>query len=483
MTLPTQLVLRALLAEPTRVMYGLQICQAAGLPSGTIHPILARFKELGWLESQWEDISPNEKGRPRRRYYRLTEDGAEQARVALAQAIEQPNLLEAIDHRITPEHIAKPFRELPDDIGDDGRDRDERARLLAGERVRRAATGEDGVVLSAGDGALVQVAFASGTVWIHPEELEKLPEGPAERLATGDIGHAEPYGLRLQSLYLKHAYRYDPLTGLSSARIEPQLHQVFVAHRVTQKLQPRMILADEVGLGKTIEAGLIIKELRARKLIGRVLIIVPASLQLQWQSELRSKFNEEFEILDGAALQYLGRGGRNPWMARPNVICSLPFAASPKRAEQIIEAEWDMVIFDEAHRVRRHRQGASKTRVTQAYRLADELKELVNGLLLLTATPMQVHPFELYSLIELVEPGLFPSYRSYDSLRGYLPRLNALMKDLKSWNALSDAERGCCHPGPRGGTRAFDGRPRRQASDRRGAGPQPEGRGRRLHLA
>jgi len=297
------------------------------------------------------------------------------------------------------------------------------------------------VVLSTGDGILLQVAFPSGTVWIHPEELAKLPEGPAERLAAGDVGHLEPFGLRLQSLYLKHAYRYDPLTGLSSARIEPQLHQVFVAHRVTQKLQPRMILADEVGLGKTIEAGLVIKELRARQLVNRVLIIVPASLQLQWQSELRSKFNEDFEVLDGAALQYLGRGGANPWMARPNVICSLPFASSPKRAEQIIEAEWDLVIFDEAHRVRRSLQGASKTRTTQAYRLADELKELVNGLLLLTATPMQVHPFELYSLIELVEPGLFPTFRAYDMRRGFLPQLNALMKDLKGWNALSDKQR------------------------------------------
>src|SRR5258706_4302 len=82
-------------------------------------------------------------------------------------------------------------------------------------------------------------------------------------------------------------------------------------------------------------SGAIGKELRARELIERVLIVVPASLQLQWQSELRYKFNEEFEILDGAALQFLGRGGRNPWMARPNVICSLPFAANPKRAEQI----------------------------------------------------------------------------------------------------------------------------------------------------
>ena len=87
MTIPTQLVLRALLAEPTQEMYGLQICEQAGLPSGTIHPILARLEnEHGWLMSRWEDIRPEDEGRPRRRYYRLTEDGAERARIALAQA-------------------------------------------------------------------------------------------------------------------------------------------------------------------------------------------------------------------------------------------------------------------------------------------------------------------------------------------------------------------------------------------------------------
>lgn len=86
MTLPTQLVLRAMLAEPTMEMYGLEICEAAGLPSGTIHPILARLERLGWLESRWEDASPREEGRPRRRYYRWSRDGAERARIALAQA-------------------------------------------------------------------------------------------------------------------------------------------------------------------------------------------------------------------------------------------------------------------------------------------------------------------------------------------------------------------------------------------------------------
>ncbi len=87
MTIPTQLVLRALLVEPTQEMHGLQVCTAAGLPSGTIHPILARLeREFGWLTSRWEDVVPAEEGRPRRRYYKLTEDGAARARVALAQA-------------------------------------------------------------------------------------------------------------------------------------------------------------------------------------------------------------------------------------------------------------------------------------------------------------------------------------------------------------------------------------------------------------
>jgi DNA-binding PadR family transcriptional regulator len=86
MTIQTQLVLRALLEHPTREMYGLEICAAAGLASGTIHPILARLERLGWLESRWEDIDPVREGRPKRRYYQLSPDGAEQARHALNTA-------------------------------------------------------------------------------------------------------------------------------------------------------------------------------------------------------------------------------------------------------------------------------------------------------------------------------------------------------------------------------------------------------------
>jgi DNA-binding PadR family transcriptional regulator len=86
MTIPTQLVLRALLAAPSRELYGVQVGQAAGLPSGTVHPILARLEAVGWLASRWEEVDPRVAGRPARRYYRLTSEGAELARGALARA-------------------------------------------------------------------------------------------------------------------------------------------------------------------------------------------------------------------------------------------------------------------------------------------------------------------------------------------------------------------------------------------------------------
>jgi PadR family transcriptional regulator PadR len=88
MTQTTQAVLRALLEQPSSEMYGLEICARAELPSGTIHPILARLEKAGWLESSWEEIDPREQGRPRRRYYRLSSEGAERARIALARATE-----------------------------------------------------------------------------------------------------------------------------------------------------------------------------------------------------------------------------------------------------------------------------------------------------------------------------------------------------------------------------------------------------------
>lgn len=298
------------------------------------------------------------------------------------------------------------------------------------------STGERGVVLRAPVDSMVSVAIGSGAHQVHADDLDLAEPEPTQLLQNGQLGDSAAYALRLQSLYLQHAYRFDPMSGLSNARIEPQPHQVFVAWAVNQKIQPRMILADEVGLGKTIEAGLIIKELRARGLANRVLVVCPASLQLQWQQELKTKFNEVFEIIDGPAVKHLGRGGANPWARHDSVICSLPFASHRSRADTIIETDWDLVVFDEAHRVRRWRQG-NKTQVTQAYKLADELKELTAGVLFLTATPMQLDPYELYSLIEIIEPGLFPSEAAYENQRRMLPQLNQLISLLRSGAGLT----------------------------------------------
>lgn len=309
-----------------------------------------------------------------------------------------------------------------------------------GDRVRRLADGECGVVIGYSRHLGCQVAFATGPEYLDVSAIETLPPDPEAALLNGDLGHAELYGLRIQALYLQHAYRHDDLAGLSNARIEPAFHQVMVALHVLSKSRPRMILADEVGLGKTIEAGLILKELRARQIVDRVLIVVPASLQWQWQQELRSKFNEPFEVLDGALLKSLSRRGENPWLRHDNVITSLSLARRETHAEMIVEAGWDLVVFDEAHRVRRSLHG-KRVSATLGYQLADELKEAVDGMLLLTATPMQLHPYELYSLIELVEPGICDSFEQYEQNRHQLPLLAQHARDVQQWEVLGEGQK------------------------------------------
>ena len=308
-----------------------------------------------------------------------------------------------------------------------------------GDFVILQATGEIGVVTALG-GGLAVVKWASGKKVVNEEALRLAEESPTELLEEGKLSDGRAYGLRLQAAYLRHAYQYDPKSGLSNARVEPKLHQVFAAHRVTNKLFPRMILADEVGLGKTIEAGLILKELRARQIIDRVLVVCPASLQRQWQYEMETKFNEKFEIYNRVAVKFLGRNGNNPWTKRKGAITSYSFAVRPKNMKQIVEADWDLIIFDEAHRVRRTRVGR-KYRETKAYKMAKLLQDRVFSLLLLTATPMQLDHYELYSLIELVDSSLYINFDEFESKMSDIPDLNNAMKELQEWPSARKPQR------------------------------------------
>jgi SNF2 family DNA or RNA helicase len=214
---------------------------------------------------------------------------------------------------------------------------------FTGLRVEHRRTGAQGSVIDTNGRqptSTCAVEFEHGREEVPRALLRPLWE-PFELLADAPVTYPYERWLQRERFRLLDAYRNDMALGLSNSRVDPQLHQVSVALRALEKSQPRLILADEVGLGKTIEAGLILKELRARMAsdLARVLIVVPASLVSQWQFELRSKFNERFVFIDGPAAARL-RGEHpheNPWSVEPNVICSLQLARQhgPRSPEAI----------------------------------------------------------------------------------------------------------------------------------------------------
>ncbi|MFX1326033.1 MAG: DEAD/DEAH box helicase, partial [Promethearchaeota archaeon] len=211
---------------------------------------------------------------------------------------------------------------------------------------------------------------------------------------------------------------------ITNSRLSLMPHQINVTHRLSEEYFPRIILADEVGLGKTIEAGIYIKEMMARNLAERILIIVPASLVKQWEFELVNKFNIHFTIYDGNKLKEIERKGdyktlnllQNPFYYDNLILCSLQFARNRKYIHLLSAISWDIVIFDEAHHLRRYLINATtgRYRETLNYELARNLSQNTESLLLLTATPLQLHSFELHSLIELIHPEAFHNFSDFE---------------------------------------------------------------------
>lgn len=311
-----------------------------------------------------------------------------------------------------------------------------------GDRVYSAAIGQDGrVTRIQGDFATVQ--FPTGEHMLPLESLAVVTTDPLVRIANVSFD-PEPawFDIRLRAARLKAAYGSDDLSGLVNSRVILRPHQIFVAHRILEKPRPSMILADEVGLGKTVEAGLVLKELLARRSVARVLLIVPPNLISQWQTELRIKFNELFELVDRQALEHARqlRPGRNPWLSFPRAVMSSYLARSADLRDDLAAGEWDLVIIDEAHHCRRTRAGKGGN-VTELYRTADALKDTSFGMMLLTATPMQLDPFEAFSLVELVEPGLYDGYQDFENEVFGSQELKWLVRTLQAWDDASGAER------------------------------------------
>ncbi|MEA2495913.1 MAG: hypothetical protein QOJ29_3824 [Thermoleophilaceae bacterium] len=297
-----------------------------------------------------------------------------------------------------------------------------------------------GVVLeqaSDGDYPSWKVAFPGSVASVVEMALRPaVLDDPLARMEAGTLGTATAFNLRSVAADYWLTNQHSDLVSLSHARVDLLPHQVAVVHRVVSRYPHRFMLCDEVGLGKTIEAAMVIKELRARRQVSRVLILAPSGLQRQWQFELKTKFNERFAIYNKDTLRYLEqKGAENAWMDHDSVITSHSWASwSPERRAEIAAVPWDMIVVDEAHHARAQRHGNSISR-TQLYELVSELigqpESSRRAVLLLTASPMQLEYHELYSLSEMLDPILFASEEDFVDHVTSLAGLNQLVERIE----------------------------------------------------
>jgi superfamily II DNA or RNA helicase len=268
------------------------------------------------------------------------------------------------------------------------------------------------------DATLFDFSGPDADLFSHEASPENNPvvceEITGERLIRDAIAGSVPvfnehFLLRIEASLLQHAYSHNKISSLSNSRTRILAHQVECAHRVMSALNRRFLIADEVGLGKTIEAGLIIKELEYRHRYRRVLIVCPASLQFQWQQEMWSKFNDRFVIMDRKEMKRTsGNRHESPWDAHEKIICSLDFIKGKRMLAKLQGVTWDAVIFDEAHRLRRDGK-----RSTLAYDAAQTIAGHTGAFLLLTATPFRGKIEELYYLIALLDRNILGPFQSF----------------------------------------------------------------------
>jgi len=240
---------------------------------------------------------------------------------------------------------------------------------------------------------------------LSPEQIAQLQVSAEREPFDGD---ARLFRLGIEAQRLGLAYEYDPFFSLSIARVDPLPHQLEAVYGYFLRLpRIRFLLADDPGSGKTIMAGLTHKELKARGLVKRVLIVAPANLTFQWQREMADKFRERFEVIRGATLR--ANYGQNPWQEHDQVITSVSWASLVDDArESLLRSRWDMVIVDEAHRM----SARSEDHTTYAYRLGRELSKMTDHYLLMTATPHKGDPEHFRRFLALLDADVYGSIES-----------------------------------------------------------------------
>ncbi len=236
--------------------------------------------------------------------------------------------------------------------------------------------------------------WVSGLVGQRSEQFRQvtLTEDDLVHLSISDPapsfdGDGRLLRLGLQAYALGIAYEFDPYFGLSISRVDPLPHQLEAVYDYLLKLpRVRFLLADDAGAGKTIMAGLLVRELKLRGLIERVLVVCPANLAFQWQRELNEKFDEKFLVLKGSDIR--DQFGVNQWLEQNQIITSLDLAKRSEILPGLQQVHWDLVIIDEAHRM----SARDESHKSQRYKLGELLRDSADHLLLLTATPHKGDP-------------------------------------------------------------------------------------------
>ena len=213
--------------------------------------------------------------------------------------------------------------------------------------------------------------------------------------------------LGLQAYALGIAYEFEPYFGLSISRVDPLPHQLEAVYEHLLKLPSvRFLLADDAGAGKTIMAGLLIRELKLRGLIERALVVCPANLAFQWQRELNEKFDEKFLVFKGSDIR--DQFGVNQWLEQRQVITSLDLAKRTEVLPGLAPVHWDLVIVDEAHRM----SARDETHKSQRYRLGELLRDNADHVLLLTATPHKGDPQNFTLFLQLLDRDAYADVKS-----------------------------------------------------------------------
>ena len=236
-------------------------------------------------------------------------------------------------------------------------------------------------------------------VTLTADDLARLTILEPHPTYTGD-GNLLRLGLTAYALGL--AYEFDPYFGLSISRVDPLPHQLEAVYDYLLKLpRVRFLLADDAGAGKTIMAGLLIRELQLRGLVDRILIVCPANLTFQWQRELKEKFDTPFVVLKGADIR--DQFGVNQWLEQRRVITSLDLAKRADILPGLRQVRWDLVIVDEAHRM----SASDESHKSLRYKLGELLRDTADHLLLLTATPHKGDPVNFSLFLQLLDADAY----------------------------------------------------------------------------